>query len=491
MTHKKKNKTKVNKPTKSKAHSLNQARSKKQSNTTSTDDNSTTPPTDDNNNSAPTDDNSKKSNRGCLGFKKPRWFQWRLFPKDDVPPIQSFLEIAVYSLVLCFCYKLYLDFNKITNNYISIEAEKLNDCRYAFRSVKHDSTLYLQYVIGDFNLHLPMQGLKNSSINEKKEGHFFGSIKNDSLHFSYTLDEKGNPIIKDNIAPYWNKIYDEVSKNPHNVIEEKNYKKLKSLIAKDPELKSVDMRDFSRFKISMKIMNGKPIKVDTTWQVSKEKETPFTTVFIDKTKRNVFEYDIFKAEKTGFETIGNQQCLYRELYQSSSLSEQLYDKYTKYYHEYKDRNLKREDFAVEVPFYFSISTKSKLKKLLSIEPAGIMDRYDFSQGWYTINLNSATIDSIHLTINFIGATEFLPMKIQPDEIGSNYIKYTDQKKIQQIKKEGLKFYAKFKELENIQTIRCFCVTAIISGLLLIVLTFIILGVYRSSNVIGKFIKNRR
>ena len=60
-----------------------------------------------------------------------------------------------------------------------------------------------------------------------------------------------------------------------------------------------------------------------------------------------------------------------------------------------------------------------------------------------------------------------------------------------IRDEGLTFYAKFKEMENKQTIRCFAVTALISGLIIIILTFFILGLYRTLKVFGNYLfKNR-
>ena len=123
--------------------------------------------------------------------------------------------------------------------------------------------------------------------------------------------------------------------------------------------------------------------------------------------------------------------------------------------------------------------------------SGFFDRYDISQGWYNIYLTTSTIDQIELTIDFLGATDFYPMKIEPDERGSNYIKYTDPIKIMKISDEGLSFYAKFKEMENKQTIRCFGVTALISGLIIIILTFFILGLYRTLKVFGNYLfKNR-
>ena len=54
------------------------------------------------------------------------------------------------------------------------------------------------------------------------------------------------------------------------------------------------------------------------------------------------------------------------------------------------------------------------------------------------------------------------------------IEFRDPAKLFKIRAHGLRFHAKFTELENRQTIRLFGVTAIMSGLLIIFITFVIL-----------------
>lgn len=127
---------------------------------------------------------------------------------------------------------------------------------------------------------------------------------------------------------------------------------------------------------------------------------------------------------------------------------------------------------------FSTINNPNLVNYVSIQSPGWFNLYDISQGWYKILFKTSTIDSTELKIDFVGATEFFPMKIEPDEKGSNYIKFTDPIKVLQIRKDGLTFYAKFKELENRQIIRSFAVTAILSGLIIVFLTFLILSIYR-------------
>ena len=103
--------------------------------------------------------------------------------------------------------------------------------------------------------------------------------------------------------------------------------------------------------------------------------------------------------------------------------------------------------------------------------------HDISQGYYNIELHSASIDSIHLTIDFVGAVSLWP-SVEPDVMRGTSISYTDPFKILKIRNEGLQLYFESKELANKQTIRVFAVTALLSGLVIILITFLILGCHR-------------
>ena len=89
---------------------------------------------------------------------------------------------------------------------------------------------------------------------------------------------------------------------------------------------------------------------------------------------------------------------------------------------------------------------------------------DISQSYYNIRLLCSNLDSLVLTMDFEGAVEFSNMYPEPDDIGMSFISFYDKSKILYIIKHGLVFHAKFKELENMQTIRMFAVTAILGGI---------------------------
>lgn len=103
---------------------------------------------------------------------------------------------------------------------------------------------------------------------------------------------------------------------------------------------------------------------------------------------------------------------------------------------------------------------------------------DISQMYYTLKLNTKIKyiyfddgenkhnkkynDSINLSIDFTGATEFINIFPEPDEQELGCITYTDQSKIRRIMKKGLKAYCKFPETENLQIVRTFMLTTLLS-----------------------------
>lgn len=101
---------------------------------------------------------------------------------------------------------------------------------------------------------------------------------------------------------------------------------------------------------------------------------------------------------------------------------------------------------------------------------------DISQVYFDLKLQSLTVDSIILKFEFVGATDFSIMTPQPDKITMSSIEFSDPQKILDIKLNGLKFHARFKELENKQSIRLFFVTAILGGLILMLFAILFSGI---------------
>ena len=71
----------------------------------------------------------------------------------------------------------------------------------------------------------------------------------------------------------------------------------------------------------------------------------------------------------------------------------------------------------------------------------------------------------NLTFDYAGPAEFSEHIIpEPDEITLSSIHYRNSAKIQEIGRNGLRFHAKFPDMENRQEARIFILSAIVTGL---------------------------
>lgn len=109
----------------------------------------------------------------------------------------------------------------------------------------------------------------------------------------------------------------------------------------------------------------------------------------------------------------------------------------------------------------------------------IFSLYDMSQSYYNISLNGE-FDRGYLEIDCTGATDFSEMYPQPDRITMSSIIFKKDEKINIIKSNGLKFHAEFKELKNKQNARVFVLSAVMSALIAIFVTFLIMAIYKIS-----------
>ena len=89
-------------------------------------------------------------------------------------------------------------------------------------------------------------------------------------------------------------------------------------------------------------------------------------------------------------------------------------------------------------------------------------------------------DRGYLEIDCTGATDFSEMYPQPDLTTMSSIIFTDEEKIRIIKRNGLKFHAEFKELKNKQNARVFVLSAVMSALIALFVTFLIMAIYKIS-----------
>lgn len=125
-----------------------------------------------------------------------------------------------------------------------------------------------------------------------------------------------------------------------------------------------------------------------------------------------------------------------------------------------------------------IVTKSVHPQGWALGDPGWFALEDISQGYYQFKFDLPYMKFSSLKIDFVGATEFSNMTPEPDKVTMGGIEFTDKDKMTQLIQKGLLFHVKHKELQNRQTIRMFFLTAILSGMLMVLIAFVILWVLK-------------
>lgn len=96
----------------------------------------------------------------------------------------------------------------------------------------------------------------------------------------------------------------------------------------------------------------------------------------------------------------------------------------------------------------------------------VFNYHDISQSNYLIRMILPSYkNGDALRIGFGGATEFSPMYPTPDRIEMSSVIFSDPEKLKIIGEQGLRFNARFKELENLQMIRLFFITTVLGFLI--------------------------
>ncbi len=88
--------------------------------------------------------------------------------------------------------------------------------------------------------------------------------------------------------------------------------------------------------------------------------------------------------------------------------------------------------------------------------------WDISQKTYRLRLDTDAKSIPRISFDFFGPAEFLPMDPEPDVVTMSGFLFTDSLKVAQIRRDGLTFHAKFAQTENLQNLRGFALTTLIT-----------------------------
>lgn len=102
--------------------------------------------------------------------------------------------------------------------------------------------------------------------------------------------------------------------------------------------------------------------------------------------------------------------------------------------------------------------------------------FDISQSYIRCRVKTNTIDHIRLAFYFEGATEVDDVKVAADTIFGSSVIY-NIRNVNETDSEIL-IYARFKDLENMQSLRLFVVSSLIGGLIMVFVGFLVIYAYR-------------
>ena len=443
-------------------------------------------------------------------FKKPSW--WIVFPQEGKPLILSVWEFAAYFLICGLLLYCFLRLNDIPHHPITIEINKLSDYRYIkHKSFAPDSVYSLYFQRSNLDLTIPMV------YNRKSQSDNVISLRGDIIEDSMTITTtivpfNENPPI--NVPPYlppsiknrmmlltktstyWNVVFDRILRQNDNLPDpapnesvNTNFISIRDTynIANPISNNYLD----SCYKVFIPIIkesdksqlnNNYYIALATSHNIAKQKG-PW---LVDSEPDSIFESIFYVPGSNTLSSIwGESYSAYRKVHKSNVNSREIFNRnsFSHFFNRYNGYSESIDGinwFSPDnVGFTFPVEKEDK-KDFLTInasDKSGWFSLQDISQGHYDICLRAQTIDSIQLTINFWGAVDIWP-SVEPDEKTGNCIKYTNQLKLLKIKTQGLDLYYQSKELANKHYVKVFIVTALLSGIVIILLTFVILFIAR-------------
>ena len=379
-----------------------------------------------------------------------KWFKWHCFPEPEKTNLISIYEIVAYLIIFSFCIYVYKKINEVKYNEEIVEVECFDKERIIETYPELGSWIPLVHI----SYKMPMTAvseLKNDTLNLTIN---FGSI--------HPIDTLG--CLKADYALYRDSVRNNFSYNKEQFLEIIEYFKGNNNINKYEAL--VDLpKDKERYLA---------------------RKAYFDSIVSSKSideNRNICNYYFCCKQSIRNK---NKALLYSYSKQKENeildvLENTPYGKDTTYFYDYEnyqmeDKYVIQKGIRTGFP-YTDVNIPDKYG--LSLGDPGWFALEDISQSYFNFKIESYSIDMAYLTIDFCGSTEFSKVFPEPDGITMSSISYTNPVKIGHIKHHGITFHARFKELENRQSIRLFFVTAIMSALFTMFIVFIVLGIYKA------------
>lgn len=389
--------------------------------------------------------------------KKKKFFDWHWFPEEPIE-LRSVIEMIVFLLIIIGCSFLYYRWNVVPNKEFEIQIEDLSDgVVYDSTRVRVDSVR--RVFACDLTYNIPM-----TRHEEFAEGLSSGNLDITPLYSN------------DNYSEFLK--YTFLNDSLRNCNDWQKNRSCALAILQKYHVYKKDSSE-SRFWSAKEIVRAKRKAFLDSLNVPQD--SCIMAIFTTKASLPFLTESLWHGWKSG-------NNLKSHHYYSDDRKFHLSDSY--FFFDNKTikcvnepyTNIKIEQkgfkFSTFQKFFRSFNVFSPFTTggTMATPPWGRLE--DISQAYVNVKLESFTVDSIIFNLNFIGATEFSAMDPMPDKIGMSNIIFNDPVKIYKIKTNGLRFHARFIELENWQQIRVFTVTAIMSAFVLIFVVFAISAYFK-------------
>ncbi len=432
----------------------------------------------------------EENNKKKAGFKSflSKWFNkslkdvfdWHLYPEEPIE-VKSIVEIVVFFIIVSLCSYLYYRWNVVPKRSYEINIEKIGT---------------------------------NKVYNNDKDSSLV-----DTVQLSITCDVKivspmttHQELIKDS-SLFSSKIHPIFSNREHSrfidasfaigsIIEQNKFNTSNSLLNKIH-------KDAGTTKLFEKFCNNNPIDRLKTFLDSLREDVPL--IFKNSPDSSIFiycrlngtlpyfsnlcinQYDEDKDLNRGYQTKnyfrGNEKEFTKEDYIFINSSKIFtYDTLFSSEKNNIENRLKLRDTKRKEWYKYNVI--EPFRGGLPMDKPSWFRLEDISQAYVDLKINTYTVDSIVLSIDFVGVTDFSKMDPTPDMIDMSKIVFKDPIKIYKIRNNGLRFHAQFKELENIQQIRVFSVTAIMSYFFLAFVIFCISAFFKIKKKFNKDYSDR-
>ena len=392
------------------------------------------------------------------------WF-WSMFPSPEDAKVRSFFEIAVCVIAFFLCMQLYYDWNRLP-----VHSDEIDVACLAYNPPDNQEW----YPVANIVYRMNMSNVLHKNEKGGLKAYFNESWKISNSYDSIESKERTAGEVNDSII---------LSTLRWKLIKQKNkvlslWNQHKSFKEDSLEYEKIALRAAREGLFFWNIGEIKRqqdlLKEDCFSRVRRirNNQNPLMRYFTDPNSNMDAMYYVRASSRWSIQNYPDkpkeEKCQY-----DTRGGNIIGAKITKWF--MKGNTFIKDFFVIKTSQEQSMFTSLSFDENPMHKPK-ITSSFDISQSYFLIRFRPLDIDSIRLTFDFVGATDFSRVDPEPDVITMSSITYSNPDKIEKISKNGLRFHAHFKELENVQSFRLFGLAALFSALIAMFVANFILAI---------------